>query len=99
MNCDWVPDPYAVQGSARTGKTIWLNSSCFVSIAGDGGRTKTYTEKKKIFAHPLSVTIGEVDLSQSVSINELMQERCMHGLGEEIHFPTQFGERHKAARF
>lgn len=58
-----------------------------------------WKKKKKIFAHPVSVTTGEVDLSQSVPINELTQERCMCGLGEEIHFSTQFCERHKAARF
>lgn len=75
MNSGWVPDPYAVQTKARTGQNIWPKSSCFLSVAGDGGRTNKETkhtlEKKKIFVHPVSVTTGEVDLSQSVSMNEL----------------------------
>lgn len=51
-------------------------------IAGDGGITKKETKhaQKKIFAHPVSVVTGEVDLSQSVCINELTQERCVCGL-------------------
>lgn len=103
-NCGGVPDPYAVQGSQRTRQNTWLKSSCFHSIAGDGGRTNeetrhTLKKKKKIFAHPVSVTTGEVDLSQSVPINELTQERCMCGLGEEIHFSTQFCERQRQQDF
>lgn len=49
-SCGGVPDPYAVQGSQRTRQNTWLKSSCFHSVAGDGGRTNEetrHTLKKK----------------------------------------------------
>lgn len=44
MNSGWVPDPYAVQTKARTGQNIWPKSSCFLSVAADGGRTNKETK-------------------------------------------------------
>lgn len=53
----------------------------FFLIAVVGGRTnKQNTHQKKVFAHPVSVTTGEVDFSQPVCINEPTQERYVCGL-------------------